>query len=213
MLMMLIMGWSLPALASNDPVMDEDLRRIDAAWAHIKYQVTDQAVQRVQFEALAKTAGILLTRYPGKVEPLVWNGVVLSELAGVAGMFDQLSYAKQALQNFNQAAAIDPTALHGVIQLSLGVIYYRVPGWPISFGDTEKARTYLEAALALDPDGMDVSYFYGEFLVKQGDDAKARAIFLHGLAAPIDPDRPVWDAGRRAEIRESLARIELNAAR
>ena len=34
---------------------------------------------------------------------------------------------------------------------SLGVLYYKVPGWPIGFGDKDKARDLLQKALAVNP--------------------------------------------------------------
>jgi Tfp pilus assembly protein PilF len=92
--------------------------------------------------------------------------------------------------------------------MSLGVLYYRVPGWPVAFGNDEKARQFLKDALSMDPDGLDANYFYGDFLIEQGDYRKADAVLRRALDAPHDPDRPVWDAGRRAEVQEALARAD-----
>ena len=81
-----------------------------------------------------------------------------------------------------------------------------MPGSPIGFGDKDKARRLLKEALALDPDGLDNNYFYGDFLLDQGDKAGARSYLLKALKAPHDPARPVWDAGRRREVRSLLAK-------
>ena len=90
--------------------------------------------------------------------------------------------------------------------MSLGVLYYKVPGSPIGFGDTDKARKLLKEALAQDPGGLDANYFYGDFLLDQGDKAGARAFLQKALRAPHDGTRPVWDAGRRREVQALLAK-------
>jgi len=80
-----------------------------------------------------------------------------------------------------------------------------VPGGFIGFGDDELAAEYFQKALAVDRDNIDNNYFYGEFLLDQGDYAGARAALEHALAAPPVTDRPLFDSGRRAEIRSLLA--------
>jgi cytochrome c-type biogenesis protein CcmH/NrfG len=89
--------------------------------------------------------------------------------------------------------------------MSLGVLYYKVPGSPIGFGNKDRARQLLREALALDPNGLDANYFYGDFLLDQGDKAGARAFLQRALRAPHDASRPVWDAGRRREAQALLA--------
>ena len=57
----------------------------------------------------------------------------------------------------------------------------------------------------MNPDAIDPNYFYGEFLIDQGEYAKAITALEHALAAPGRPTRPITDKGRRAEIRQSIA--------
>jgi Tfp pilus assembly protein PilF len=57
-----------------------------------------------------------------------------------------------------------------------GALYYQVPGWPIGFGDKDKANELLKKALALNPDGIDPNYFYGDFLLKEKKRLKGNAI-------------------------------------
>lgn len=91
--------------------------------------------------------------------------------------------------------------------MSLGVLYYKVPGSPIGFGDDDRARRLLREALALDPNGLDSNYFYGDFLYDQGDSAGAKSYLQKALRAPHDATRPVWDAGRRREVQALLVKI------
>ena len=192
-----------PAGASNNPALDADIHRLELEWAHIKFEVP-VSQQLDQFAALEKDASGLEARYPGRAEALIWQGIVISEEAGVASMFSALGYARRARALLEKADKIDPRALDAGAPTSLGVLYYRVPGFPIAFGDTATARRLLEQAVANAPDGMDANYFYGDFLFKEHDYARAKAVLQHALALPPRPDRPLWDRNRRLVIKQLL---------
>jgi tetratricopeptide (TPR) repeat protein len=214
MLLASLLAWcAVSAQASTIPAMDSDLAYIEAECARIKYTIHDKAERLVQIQALLKDAVAVVGRYPGRAEPLLWEGIVTGEEASLASVFRQLVLAREARALFEKAAAIDSKALDGAVMLSLGVIYYRVPGFPIGFGDDHIARNYLESAIAMDPDGLDAGYYYGDFLIKKGEFDHARAVLEHALMAPIDSSRSVWDAGRRGEIRTLLSSIHRIADR
>ena len=82
-----------------------------------------------------------------------------------------------------------------------------MPGWPVGFGDDEKAEQLLKQALAINPDGIDPNFFYGDFLLDQGRKAEAKTYLDKALAAPARPGREVADEGRRMEIRDRLAKL------
>jgi tetratricopeptide (TPR) repeat protein len=195
------------ARASDNPKMDADIRHLESEWARIKYQVKDEDAQLDQLEALATDAAAACQRYPGRAEPLVWDGIITSTEAGVAGSFNALGLAKAARKMFEQAGQIDPKVLDGAVLTSLGSLYYLVPGFPLGFGNDDKARSYLEQGVALSPNGLDSNFFYGDFLFQQGEYAKAEQVLNRALLAPAHPDRPVWDAGRRAEINALMKKI------
>ncbi len=201
------------AQAANDPGMDAAVKRINDQWAHIRYQVSDRNEQYRELSALATQAQQVVARYPNRAEPLLWYGIVTSEEAARASIFSQLGLAKQAKAILEKAQAINPNVADGGVKMSLGVLYYRVPGFPIGFGSTPKARALLEAALRQDPNGMDNNFFYADFLDDEGQPAQARPFVLRGLQAPVNRDRPVWDAGRRAELRALLRKIDAKLKR
>lgn len=195
-----------PARASNNPTLDADIHRLELEWGHIKFEIP-ASKQFDQFAVLAKDAAAVEARYPGRAEALIWQGIAVSEEAGVASIFTALGYAKQARTLLEAADKIDPRALDAGAPTSLGVLYYRVPGFPIGFGDVKKARALLEQAVTLAPDGMDANYFYGDFLFEQHEYGKARAVLQHALTLPPRPDRPVWDHNRRIVIKQLLDKI------
>ena len=204
---LMLVALARPALASDNPAMDADVMSINNAWAHIRYQVKDRSAQYNQLAALERQAHLMTVKYPGKAEPLLWEGIVVSEEAARASTLKQLGIATRARDILAKAYAINPRVADGGAAMSLGVLYYKVPGWPLGFGSTAKARTYFQQALIQDPAGLDNNFFYGDFLAQEGDKVRARQYLQRALRAPTNPYRPVWDAGRRNEVKALLAKL------
>lgn len=203
----LFAGFFLTTAAASEPSLESELAAIQQEWAIIKYRTPEK--QRVDaFAALANKARDLSFRHPQRAEPLIWEGIVVASLAGAKGGLGALKLVKRARDRLLAAEKIDPGALDGSIYTSLGSLYYKVPGWPIGFGDDKKAREYLEMARSLNPDGIDPNFFYGEFLMEQGEYSKAAEILRHALAAPNRPGRALADEGRRAEVQILLAKVQ-----
>ncbi|MEX1827274.1 tetratricopeptide repeat protein [Luteibacter sp. CQ10] len=112
--------------------------------------------------------------------------------------------AKRARDLLQEAQKIQPDVLNGSIYTTLGSLYYQVPGWPLGFGDKDKARSLLEKALQIDPDGIDPNYFYADFLYRTGDKAGAMTHLRKALAAPPRGDQPLADKGRRAQVQKLI---------
>lgn len=193
--------------ADGSADMATDITRIEHEWAHITYEVKNEDDQDNQMRALLDKTAAVVARFPRRAEPLIWEGVVASSEAKYAGMFASLSFAKQARDLFETAGRLDFRALGGAVPTSLGALYYMVPGFPIGFGDNDKARRYLEQGVSISPDGLDANYFYADFLFREGEYGKAEAALKRALATPPVRRRPVWDAGRRREMRDLLAKI------
>jgi tetratricopeptide (TPR) repeat protein len=197
--------------AADTKSLSAEILDIANAWAHIKFEEQDTALQQKQVTALAERASALINKYPGRAEPVIWRGVLLSEGASMASedhsMLTARSLAYEARDILLEAEKIDPAALEAGAPASLGVLYYRVPSFPIAFGDTDLARKYLEEAIRNAPNGMDANYFYGDFLYNQGDYAGAQRVWKHALTIPVKSDRPVWDKARRQVIQENLAKL------
>jgi tetratricopeptide (TPR) repeat protein len=196
------------ALASNNKAMDADLHAIELRWEHIKFDEDGAPNQFDDIDALVKTTAGLVQKYPNRVEPLIWEGIVTSEEAGMAGSLSAMGYAKNAKAILEQAYAKDPAALDAGAPTSLGVLYYRVPGWPLGFGDNDKARELLSQAVSLAPNGMDANYFYADFLISQHEYAAAYKVLRHALSLPPQQNRPLWDKNRRAVIRELMTKTQ-----
>ena len=186
--------------------VEDDVRVLQRQWEKIKYR-KPAAEQVTAYEALAKEAAQVRSRYADRAEPEIWYGIIVASHAGARGGFGALSLAKQAKQALEHALTLDAKALDGSAYTSLGSLYYQVPGWPIGFGDDRKARELLQQALAINPDGIDPNFFLGDYLYRKGDYAGARQALERAQKAAPRPDRPLADEGRRLEIETLLKEI------
>ncbi len=198
----------LPALAAAAPV-DDAVVELQRDWEVIRYQ-TPAAEREKRFESLAAKAHQVSASFAGRSEPLVWEGIIVSSWAGEKGGLGALGLVKQAKGLYEQAIQIDGKVLDGSAYNSLGVLYYKVPGWPIGFGDKDKAKELLQKALALNPQGIDPNFFYAEYLIENKQAEQALPYLERALQAPARPGRQIADTGRREEIRALLAKIRSN---
>jgi tetratricopeptide (TPR) repeat protein len=199
---MMALAGAAPAVAGAD----ESVAALQAEWEQIKYRQPADRQERA-FEALAKKAGAVRAEYRDRSDVDIWYGIVVASHAGAKGGLGALSLAKEAKAAFEQALARDPKALEGSGYTSLGSLYYQVPGWPIGFGDKDKARDLLGRALAINPRGIDPNYFMGDFLYRVGDYQGARRSLELALQAPPRPARPLADEGRRREVEALLVKV------
>ena len=112
-----------------------------------------------------------------------------------------------AKADLEKSLTLDPKALQGSAYTSLAALYDRVPGWPIGFGDSDKAEQLIKQALQLNSDGIDTLYFWGDHLYRQKRYAEAKAALQKALQAAPRPGRETADAGRRKEIATLLVDV------
>jgi tetratricopeptide (TPR) repeat protein len=191
---------ALPARATTTTDLQRD-------WAIANYQ-TEAATKADTFDRLIIQAEAALANQPNNAELLIWTAIIKSTSAGVKGGLSALSLVKAAKGHLEAAMDIDDTALQGSAYTSLGALYYRVPGWPVGFGNDKKAQTMLDKAVSINPDGLDSNYFYGDFLVQQKKYDAARERLNKAMAATVRPGRELAEAGRRAEIVALLETIK-----
>ncbi|MFN7693780.1 MAG: TRAP transporter TatT component family protein [Burkholderiales bacterium] len=186
--------------------VDDAVAGLQQSWEQIRYQAPAKD-REARFEQLAAKAHQASEQVPGRAEPLIWEGIVLSSWAGEKGGLGALGLVKQAKSLYEKAIALDPNALDGSALNSLGVLYYKVPGWPIGFGDKGKARELLQQALTVNPQGIDANYFFAEYLVETKQPAAAMPFLEKVLQAPPRPGRQLADEGRRKEARGLMAQL------
>lgn len=186
--------------------LESDVARLQERWAEVNYQLSGKT-QITAFEVLIDDAAKVATRYPDAAPAWIWNGIIKSTYAGARGGMGALKFAKSSRADLERALELEPDALQGAAYTSLGTLFYRVPGWPVGFGDDDKAEALLLKAIAIDPEGLDSNYFYADFLSTQKRYTQARAYLLKAQAASPRPNRPIADEGRQEEITQALLAV------
>ncbi|WP_417883110.1 tetratricopeptide repeat protein [Vibrio rumoiensis] len=182
---------------------------IQHQWADCQYNQTKD--EDLQIKCLENTIALnqqALKAKPNDPDLLVWLGINEGTLAGVKGGLGALSLVKDAKKQFEKVIEVAPSSLQGSAYTSLGSLYYKVPGWPVGFGDDDKAEEMLKKGLAINPNGIDSNFFYGEFLADQGRKEEALKYLNKAQQAPARPDRPLADKGRKQDIAKVLATLK-----
>lgn len=175
------------------------LARLETGWAQARFATQAPADKLALLDRLLASASALQQQAPGRAEPLVWRGVLLATKAGVVHGLTGFALVQDARTSLEAAASLAPAAENGLGLIQLGILYYRVPGPPIGFGDRRRAKALLTQALAVDSQGLAANLALAEYFVEAGRHADAEPLLVAALAAPPRADQPLADRGRRAE--------------
>lgn len=146
--------------------VNEDVKQLQQEWARIKYTL-DKKEHEDALEKLSLKATLLRQSQPDNADAHLWEGIILSTYAGAIGTLRALSAVNRSRDALEKSLEIDPNASTGAANTYLGTLYLLVPEWPIAFGDLELAKEYLDKAMKLNPDDIDVNYYFGELFKKQ----------------------------------------------
>jgi tetratricopeptide (TPR) repeat protein len=209
---LLLCATSVCAQSSEDTSLKSELLRLAHDWEHVKLRIIDRDDQEQQMAGLAQRATKVAEQYENAPDPIVWIGIITSEQASLANEngspLKALELAKRAREILEMVEKTHPATMDAGASTTLGLLYDRVPPFPIGFGDKAKARYYLQEAVKFAPNGLDANYFYGDFLYRQGEQAEAIKVLEHALTLPELSNRPIWDKSRRAEIRKILSQLQ-----
>ncbi|RMF86804.1 MAG: hypothetical protein D6739_02650 [Nitrospirae bacterium] len=202
----LLLAAPAAAPAATPATADGGLLSLERQWDHIAYELP-KAERAAAFDRLAADFHRLAEARPQAAAPRVWEAITLASEAGAKGGLGALSLVKRARKLLLEALRLEPNPKDDAVFTTLGSLYDQVPGWPIGFGDAHKAEAYLKRALALNPQGIDANFFYGQYLHHHHRDREAATYLKRCLTAPPRPGREVGDAGRREQARQLLATL------
>ncbi|MCK5664509.1 MAG: hypothetical protein KAI17_13550 [Thiotrichaceae bacterium] len=183
------------------------VQKIESEWARIHYKVAKEQ-RGAAFQQLLLELNALNVEYPDQAELIIQQAIIVASNADNIGPIDALQAIYQARDLLLRAMALDPAASEGAAFVMLGSLYYQVPGWPIAYGDNDKARVMLEKALAINPNTIDANYFYGDLLVTLGKPKEAMIYFKRALAIPVRATQVFADTQLQQQVK--LAIIENN---
>lgn len=187
--------------------LNASIDNLEREWALVYYQA-DEAEQKRAYPELLDKAVELVKRYPGAAEPKIWLATLMSANAEFESPFAALSTLEQAKKLLEEAIRINPKALDGMAYVTLGTLYYMVPGWPVSFGDDEMAERLLKTSLVINPNGIDANYFYADFLLRQGLTAEAKIFFEKAIKAPVRKHQVFADTQLQNAAKLALTQVQ-----
>ena len=179
---------ALPARAA----FDDELLALQQRWAAARYQASGDE-QKNQLKKLADDADNFTKKYADKADGYLWAAVVRGSLAEAINGMSALGIVKEAKEKLEKSIAIDPKAEDGYAYGVLGLMYSKVPGWPVAFGDNKKAKEMLQKGLEVSPNGMNTNYFYADYLFNEGEYKKAQP--YAEKAAQATPPTPADGTG------------------
>ena len=179
------------------------IAHLESDWASAYYQ-TDETRQRQTYPLLLEKAAELTRHYPNAAEPKIWQATIIATNATFQSSFSALSSLESAKILLEQAIAQNPNALDGAAYVTLGTLYYMVPGWPVSFGDNQLAEQMLKASLKINPNGIDANYFYADYLLQQDRSAEAEEYLHKAIQAPLRKQQIFADSQLQNEAKLAL---------
>lgn len=200
-LVIVILILLIPALVHATTLQD-----LQARWAEVNYDLIKED-QPAAFKQLIRQAQQYVRDNPNQAEGFVWLGIIQSSAAGVDGGISALSLAKKARKTLEKALLLDEYAADGSAMTTLGVLYHKVPGWPIGFGDDDKARQLLEKAVEVNPNGIDSNYFMAEFFYDKNNYQQAKHYLQLAENAPARPQHQVADRARKLDIARLMDKL------
>lgn len=191
-----------PAYVKADTVQ-RAVQKVEAQWANIHYTVAKEQ-QEAAYQQLLARLKVLQGEHPAQAELIIQQAIIVASNAENVDAFSALQAVSEARDLLLRAIELDPNASAGAAFVTLGSLYYMVPGWPIAFGDNDKARTMLKKALAINADTIDANYFYGDFLVTQGKQQEAVTYFKRALAIPVRETQVFADTQLHSQAKAAI---------
>lgn len=139
---------------------------------------------------------------PRGTEGHYWFAANTARHAEERGILDSLFAIKPIMGALRKTLELDPK--HCWAHHVLGVVYRKIPGWPLSEGDIDKSLEHAQIAVRLCPDAPLVHIGLGETLLALDRDDEARRALEQALAAPGMADMKAETARHKRTARALL---------
>ena len=188
--------------ASAQP-WDDAINQIETEWAKIYYGLPREERSPAYQELLEKTI-VIAQQYPNSSEVIYWQAIIKANDAEHHHSLAALHNVYESRDLLNKVIAMNPNTLEGSAYVALATLYFMVPPPPIAFGDDEQAEALFKTAMGINPIGIDVNYFYGNFLRSKKLFKEAEIFYQKALDAPIRDNQQYSDNQLKHEAMVAL---------
>lgn len=170
---------------SREPAVIAQLSRLEFMNAQLEIDKN----RRIQlFENCVAIADHALALDANDIGGLYWKAAAMGKLAKDTGILNALRMLRPMEKMLLRVVALDEKYEDAGGHRALGRMYYKLPGFPISFGSNQKALTHLKRAHELFPNDIITRVFYAEVLYDKGRKEEARKHADFVLATPVDEE-------------------------
>ncbi len=184
-----------------------EINNIESQWARI-YYAQNISQKKIGYPLLLEKIKKLSEKNPEAVEPLIWEALIIATIAEFESPFTALDSINTAKSILEKTIQLSPDSLDGAAFVILGTLYYLTPGWPISFGDQNRAELLLKKGLEINPKSIDSNYFYGDYLLTKNKIAEAQKYFQLAINAPSRPEQQYADEQLKKEAFTALTNTQ-----
>lgn len=190
------------AQSTQSPKVIAELARLEYADAEVE---TEKSKRIELYKACIATADKALAINADEVGALYWKAVAMGKLSEESGILNALRMTRPMEQLFLRVIALDENYDNAGAHKALGRMYYKLPGFPISFGNKVMALFHLKRAHALFPNDIITRAFYAEVLLDMGRVQEARKHAEFVLGTPVEEENS-FRYRRFVEIARNIVR-------
>ncbi|MDC8445477.1 MAG: TRAP transporter TatT component family protein [Nitrosomonas sp.] len=173
------------AESTKDPAVIAELARLECANADVE---REKNKRMALYNNCLETADKALAGNADEIVALYWKAVAMGKLSEEMGILNSLRMTRPMEKLFLRVIALDEHYDNAGGHKALGRMYFRLPGFPVSFGNKEKAVFHLRRALALYPRDIIARAFYAEALYDMGKKQEAIQLAEAIVATPIETE-------------------------
>ncbi|MDR4517677.1 MAG: TRAP transporter TatT component family protein [Nitrosomonas sp.] len=173
------------ALSTRSSTVLAELARLKFANAEVE---TEKSTRIELYKECIVTADMALAINKDEVRALYWKAVAMGKSSEESGIVNALRMTRPMEQLFLRVIELDEHYDNAGAHKALGRMYYKLPGFPISFGNKEKALFHLKRAHTLFPNDIITRAFYAEVLLDMGrvQEARKHAEFILGFPVEVE---------------------------
>ncbi len=167
---------------NNDNLYDSLWKYSRACIFYAQYFLKNNKTEAEKYYTAAKDICIKATQIKSDgIEGIFYLGMSYSG-------FQTLSTAKEAKKRFEEVLNLNPEFSDAAAYRALGRMYFKLPGWPVSFGSNSTSIQYLKKAVELGPNNRANYLFLAEVLYDEDEAADAEKFVEQALLMPFNSE-------------------------
>lgn len=118
-----------------------------------------------------------------------WHAVLIGKVGETRGILQSLFMVRPMYNALSKVLELDNE--YASAHYVLGILYRKVPRWPLSIGNLDSSLEHALKAVEYDPDNLEFQLGLAEAYLARREHDKAREILEMILEAPVMPDAVV----------------------